>query len=52
MNSILNENQYGFRPKRSTIDAILNFTQNIQNAFDLENNLLGFSVICQRHLTP
>ena len=38
---MLNENQYGFRPKRSTTDAILDLTQMIiENAFNRNQNSL------------
>ena len=37
INDILYENQYGFRPKHSTTDAVLKFTSHIMSALE-DNN--------------
>ena len=35
-NEILNDNQYGFRPKHSTIDAVMKFTADIVSSLERE----------------
>ena len=40
-NNILYPNQYGFRPKHSTTDAIINFVADIINAADVGNLTLS-----------
>jgi hypothetical protein len=40
-NSILYDGQYGFRPKRSTIDAVHDFVSNIHEAFECKKHSLG-----------
>ena len=40
-NDILNESQYGFRKKRSTLHALLNSTENIYQACDSKLHTLG-----------
>ena len=40
-NQILHENQYGFRPNRSTIDAIIHFSETIQESMDNNQYSLG-----------
>ena len=40
-NSILYEKQYGFRPKRSTIDAITEFTAGILRSLDRKKQCLS-----------
>ena len=37
----LSENQFGFRPKHSTIDAIIQFTNQITEAFDNKETSVG-----------
>lgn len=39
--SILSENQFGFRPKHSTIDAIIQFTNQIQEGFKNKETSIG-----------
>ena len=41
-NDILNDNQYGFRPKHSTIDAVSKFTADIVSS--LEKNMTTYAV--------
>ena len=41
-NDILNDNQYGFRPKHSTIDAVSKFTDDIVSS--LEKNMTTYAV--------
>ena len=43
-NDILNESQYGFRKKRSTLHALLNSTENIYNACDSRLHTLGIFI--------
>ena len=43
-NQLLNECQYGFRKRRSTLHALLNATENIYNAMDLNLNTLGIFI--------
>ena len=44
--------QYGFRPGRSTIDAILDYTEKIQDTFEKKDRYqLSFLVIYQRPST-
>ena len=41
---ILNDSQYGFRKKRSTLHALLNATENIYQALDLKLHTLGIFI--------
>lgn len=43
-NELLNESQYGFRKKRSTLHALLNATENIYQACDTKLHTLGIFV--------
>jgi hypothetical protein len=43
-NNLLTPNQYGFRPKRGTSDALLNFTNRTFEAFNKGNCVLGIFV--------
>ena len=43
-NDILNESQYGFRKKRSTLHALLNSTENIYQACDSKLHTLGIFI--------
>ena len=41
---ILNENQYGFRPNRSTTDALTEICGNIYQALDKKQNSLAVNL--------
>ena len=43
-NDFLNESQYGFRKRRSTLHALLNATENIYQASDSKLNTLGIFI--------
>ena len=43
-NDLLNESQYGFRKRRSTLHALLNATENIYQASDSKLNTLGIFI--------
>ena len=43
-NDLLNESQYGFRKRRSTLHALLNATKNIYQACDSRLNTLGIFI--------
>ena len=51
-NNILDDNQYGFRPNRCTIDAIMHFSEIVQESMENNHSSVGLSSIYPRHLIP